>query len=127
METRLCIDTDVIIDYLRGRDRLYEKLLLGVPFPCISAITHFELWCGAENGDETRRVEDVVAPLDIVPFGEREAKEAAKIYRHLKARGRMIGVKDILIAGTALANDLPLATRNVREFERVPNLRLFKD
>lgn len=37
--------------------------------------------------------------------------------------GTPIGANDLMIAATALAHGAVLITRNVREFERVPNLR----
>jgi predicted nucleic acid-binding protein len=33
---------------------------------------------------------------------------------------------DLLIAATALADGVPLVTRNVRHFERIPDLRLLE-
>jgi tRNA(fMet)-specific endonuclease VapC len=42
----------------------------------------------------------------------------------LAARGTPIGAYDILIAGQALARGLTLVTRNLREFERIPELSL---
>jgi tRNA(fMet)-specific endonuclease VapC len=43
---------------------------------------------------------------------------------HLEAIGSRIGPNDLLIAATALANDLTLVTHNVREFSRVLGLRV---
>lgn len=41
----------------------------------------------------------------------------------LEHMGTPIGANDLMIAATALAHGAVLITRNVREFERVPNLR----
>lgn len=42
----------------------------------------------------------------------------------LAAKGTPIGSYDVLVAGEALALDVPLVTRNGREFRRVPGLRV---
>ena len=44
------------------------------------------------------------------------------LYRHLRRTGTPIGANDLWIAATALVHGLPLVTRNVREFQRVPEL-----
>jgi len=42
----------------------------------------------------------------------------------LASNGTPIGPYDVLIAGQAVARDMILVTRNIREFGRVPGLRL---
>ena len=46
----------------------------------------------------------------------------AKIFAHLRARGRMIGPNDLWIAASALEHGCPLLTRNVEEFRHVEGL-----
>jgi predicted nucleic acid-binding protein len=48
--------------------------------------------------------------------------EFGRISRYLRESGQMIGANDMWIAATAIAHDLPLLTRNEREFRRVPGL-----
>jgi predicted nucleic acid-binding protein len=50
------------------------------------------------------------------------AKNAGFIYQDLRRRGNMIEVTDILIAATALENDLPIKTLNTSHFQRIPGL-----
>jgi predicted nucleic acid-binding protein len=42
----------------------------------------------------------------------------------LKKRSQLIPTDDILIAATAISNNLPLATINVKDFSRIENLSL---
>lgn len=62
--------------------------------------------------------------VNVLPFGPREARCAAGVRADLEEVGTPIGPIDTLIAGTALAHGAILVTRNVREFERVPGLRV---
>lgn len=92
----------------------------------LSVIVQHELYFGAINGTQTRRNLDAMAklPFELLPFEPEDAFRAAEIRASLKARGTPIGAYDILIAGQALARDLTLVTRNIREFQRVEGLRL---
>lgn len=50
----------------------------------------------------------------------------AGIRGDLRRRGQLIPDLDLLIAATALHHDLTLLTRNVRHFDRIPELRLYQ-
>ena len=50
------------------------------------------------------------------------ARVHARIRAQLEAAGQLIGPHDLLIAATALAAGFQLATQNVNEFARVPDL-----
>lgn len=43
-------------------------------------------------------------------------------FRQLQLDGQMIGANDLWIAATALANKVPVVTRNDREYSRVRGL-----
>lgn len=54
---------------------------------------------------------------------------SAPLYGRLRAatsRGRPVAAMDLLIATAALLDDAPLVTRNVKDFSRVPGLRVLK-
>ncbi|MBI3974183.1 MAG: type II toxin-antitoxin system VapC family toxin [Chloroflexi bacterium] len=58
----------------------------------------------------------------ILPFDEVCARHAAQVWVDLHRRGRLIGEVDTLIAGTALAHNLAVVSRNTAHFSRVPGL-----
>lgn len=60
----------------------------------------------------------------VVGMDYASAKAAASIKHTLEMAGTPIGPCDQLIAGIAVANGMTLVTRNTREFERVPGLRV---
>jgi predicted nucleic acid-binding protein len=106
------VDTDVLIDHLRG----YRPLEVGAHMS-ISAVTRAELYAGHErNEPAVKALLEQMSELDI----ERSvARRAGRIKRDT---GLKLG--DALIAATALEYELPLMTRNRRHFERVAGLRL---
>jgi len=70
------------------------------------------------------RVETLLSNVLVLAFDDSVARVAAKVRAGLEEVGRPIGPHDILIAATALAAQAVLVTRNVREFSRVPGLRV---
>ena len=55
----------------------------------------------------------------ILPVGRREAEWAALLRAQARRSGRVLRLADALIAGTARANDLAIATRNIRDFDNL--------
>lgn len=88
----------------------------------------WELFTGAFKSQDPRsqlaRLEAVKTRFDVLPFDLAAAEQAAKVRAHLERQGTPIGSIDNMIAGTALAHGLTLVTRNVREFSRVPELKV---
>ena len=60
------------------------------------------------------------AKFILVPFDE----ESAKKFEELKAGKVRIGTMDLKIAATALVNDATVLTANLRDFQKVPGLRV---
>lgn len=120
-------DTNVFIALAAGRQPILRKLRF-IPTRDIglSTIVHYELFYGAFNG--TKRDESLANIGELrfptVPFDEEDAFRAGEIRAYLQARGTPIGAYDTLIAGQALARDLTLVSRNIREFSRVDGLRV---
>lgn len=122
------VDTDVLIDALEGsveplRSRVASMLRSGQL--ATTAINWFELTAGRRTA--VHRLELLHAALGaatILPVTQGATEIAAATRRHLERRGQGIGVADYLIAGVCIAHGLPLLTRNVAHFRRVPGLAL---
>ena len=69
-------------------------------------------------------ISTILDEVNIIEFGEKEAKASALIRADLEKKGTPIGAMDILIAGSAKAHNLTLITHNTREFMRVEGLSL---
>ena len=110
----LLVDTDVCIDHLVGRRRLPRSPAR----LAYSVITRAELLAGAD-GDEAV-VRRLLAGMDELVVDRRIADRAGLLRRQVPA----LRLPDALIAATALIHSITLATRNQRDFRRVPGLRL---
>ena len=62
--------------------------------------------------------------FQVLPFDDEDAEAFGYIRANLERRGCPIGSYDMQIAAQALAKKLTLVTNNVREFERVPSLKI---
>jgi tRNA(fMet)-specific endonuclease VapC len=109
----ILLDTDVLIDHLRG----HRRLDLVDPAWRISVVTRCELFAG-RNTDE-RRLRQTLDQLDEFPVNRVIAESAGRI-----RRATQLAVADALIAATALEQQISLMTRNRRHFELVPGLSL---
>jgi tRNA(fMet)-specific endonuclease VapC len=80
-----------------------------------------ELACGSSLS-ERERWQAFVAPFRILPATPDVSWEYGKTFRYLADNGRLIGANDLWIAATALANEMPVVTRNAEHYRRVPGL-----
>ncbi|HBH07077.1 MAG TPA: VapC toxin family PIN domain ribonuclease [Flavobacteriales bacterium] len=124
------LDTCVIIDLIRGDTNTIEALKSKSPdLVAISTITEFELRYGLAKTPNLktkskRAVESLLQEVNLQNFESKEAKKAAEIRNKMKLLGTPIGPYDVLIAATALANDLILVTSNLGEFSRINELKI---
>ncbi|MEQ8905026.1 type II toxin-antitoxin system VapC family toxin [Ekhidna sp.] len=124
------LDTCVVSDFVKGDRPTLKKLQSLSPLQVkISSITAYELHYGlSKNINLKKDIKDAVLgflkDIEILPFKTEESIIAAKIRVNLESNGRPIGPYDVLIASTALGNDLTLVTSNVSEFQRIPSLTI---
>jgi tRNA(fMet)-specific endonuclease VapC len=124
----ICIDTSILIDYFRKKNKnktLFVSLSRKYRF-AISVITKFEILTGS-NPEQSGFWNLLFKQITILPLLEKDIELASAIFKKLTSQNKIIGLKDILIASTALANDLKLSTLNLKDFERIEELMIIKD
>ena len=92
-----------------------------------SILTRFEILRGLYAKDargKISRFEILCANNVILPLTDSVALKGAEIYAILRNQGKLIDDMDILIAATALVNDLTLITENADHFDRIPDLEI---
>ena len=124
------LDTNACIRILNDSSpRLVDRLRDTNPDDIrLSAVTRAELLFGAHNSTRIagnlRLLDAFFKTLFSLPFDDACADRYGVLRAELAATGQLIGPNDLFIASTALAHNLVLVTHNVREFSRVPGLRL---
>ncbi len=122
------LDTNICIHFFRGKFSLFDKIKKIGPENCaISEITLAELAFGAENSlnpnKNFRLIEmfsEQVAILPILDAISLYGKEKVR----LRKKGQMISDFDLLIGITAVANQLIMVTENVKEFNRIEDIKI---
>lgn len=124
------LDTDTVIYILKRRppDVAAHFERCSPEEVAISALSIAELMYGAEKSQHPvkarRAVERIANSLPVLPFDEGAARVYGKVRSHLEKLGTPIGALDALVGAHALSARATLVTNNVREFERIPGLRV---
>ncbi|MEM2936444.1 MAG: type II toxin-antitoxin system VapC family toxin [Candidatus Bathyarchaeia archaeon] len=126
----ICVDTDILVDYLRGRepgkttfDNWRKKAEI-----YITSVTMFELLLGAHlSSKRQERVNEVQSLLDqcgLLLFDRDSAEKAAEKGAELRLKGHTIDIRDLLNASICLSRKMPILTKNKAHYERVNGLTI---
>lgn len=113
--SKVVLDTDVLIDLLRGRKETRGFLhdLVGHSVPCCSVISVAEIYAGMRH-EETASTADLLDGLVILPV-TREIAEAAGHFKR-RSKSRRLELADCLIAATAFVEGASVATGNAKDY-----------
>ena len=126
---KFMLDTDICIYTIKNKPaKVRTAFETHYGQICVSTITAMELIYGAERSAQVEHnlaiVEGFLARLEVLDFNQHAATHAGQLRAELGRQGQPIGAYDFLIAGHARSCGLILVTNNLREFERVPGLRV---
>ena len=122
------LDTCTISDFVKGDSNTLGQIKNHSPREiAVSAITLMEIEYGLFlNPAKAKKIrpilDEFLASISILAFGNQEAICAAQIRAALKQSGTPIGAYDLLIGATAITHNLKLITANPQEFARIQGL-----
>src|SRR5690349_12363942 len=127
------IDSDLVIDHLAD-DPAAQRLLdrLAADGLTISMITYLEVYQGTLVSPDPDRaqakLEAFLAGVPIVPFSAAVARRCAWLRVALQRQGKRVRSRalDLLNAATAVEHELILVTRNLADYEDIPELALYQ-
>ncbi len=130
--THMCLDTDVLIDYLRKPlpevKRLMECVFEKKLTACITSVNAFEVWFGAFLAPEKAKLaqctEAFLSQMEVVNFDYESAVEAGHVLADLRKRGEPIEMRDLFVGCICKVSDTPLVTRNVKHYRRIRGLKV---
>jgi len=123
------IDTNTLIYFFKGTGNVSQKLLSKPPKEIgIPSIVLYELQVGIAKSKAPRKrlkqLEEITSIVNVLPFTAKEARSSASIRAQLERKGTPIGPIDVLIGGTAFAQQATLVTHNTKEFKRIDMLQV---
>lgn len=126
----IVVDTDVLIDLLREKDDAVKKIkeLEKNEELATTDINVFELYFGAYNSKKKDKnlssTRGLLKNLTLLHTTEEAMETGGRIYSDMKAKGKSIDIRDVLIAAITLQNGASLLTRNRDHFERIEEIVL---
>ena len=127
---RFMLDTNICIFLIRQKPaKLLDRFKrYSVGDIGLSSVTLAELEYGVAKSNQPERNRQALAefalPLEIAGFGTEAARAYGAVRASLESRGTPIGALDTLIGAHALSLGTTLVTHNVREFRRIPKLKV---
>ena len=124
------LDTNFCIYVIKSKpEKVFQKLQTIHPEDvCISSVTYAELAHGVEKSAAVEKnrlaLSMLLANMDILDFDVDAADCYGKIRAGLEKKGTPIGPLDMMIAGHAQSLGYTIVTNNVKEFSRVPALKI---
>ncbi|MDP2846190.1 MAG: type II toxin-antitoxin system VapC family toxin [Candidatus Methanoperedens sp.] len=126
----IVVDSDILIDLLREKDDAVKKIkeLEKNEDLATTDINVFELYFGAYNSNKKDKnlssTRGLLKNMTLLHTTEEAMEIGGRIYSDMKAKGKSIDIRDVLIAAITLQNGASLLTRNREHFERIEELVL---
>lgn len=127
---RYLLDTNICIYVIKQRPiHVLQRFFQEDPSQiALSSVSLFELQYGVSKSSKPEQnaaaLQAFIQPLVILNFDQNTALQAGVIRTQSEQKGRIIGAYDLLIAAHALQHNLVLISHNVKEFKRIPKLKL---
>lgn len=120
------IDTDILVDVLRGDFDAYDylrRLETQHVWLAVSVVTQMELIVGCRNKAELRALDKFLARFEIIKIDKYISDEAVELLKKYRLSHGLL-IADAFIAATALVRGYPLASRNRRDYQFIAGLNL---
>jgi predicted nucleic acid-binding protein len=117
----MLIDTDILIDYLRGHPSAVSFIEQNIDDLVVSAVSIAELYQGVREGHERTKLSRMISALTVLPLTQ-EIAETAGLFRRDYRDSIGCGLADCMIAATASEHHLALATLNDKHFRMLSSV-----
>lgn len=125
MKQKVLVDTDILIDVSRGIQVALNRLQSEANNSTltISAITQMELMVGCRNKTELQNLERFLQRYVIIKLNEFITNKAIELLKKYRLSHGLL-IPDGLIAATAIVIDVPLLSKNQRDYRFISELNL---
>ena len=122
MPKTLLVDTDVMIDFLRGHPKAVALVKKHSSRIILSSIVAAELYAGVRGDEELDTLDNLVSLFRVIPVSPSLARAGGLNKRdYSKAHG--IGLADAIVAATCEAENAELMTLNIKHYPMIKGLK----
>lgn len=118
MKKPILVDTDILIDFLRGHIKAIEYINAHVDRIILSSIVVAELYAGVKGDNERFVLDNFVAMFRVVPINK-EIARLGGLYKREYGKSHGVGLADAILAATAEVEDAELKTLNKKHFPMI--------
>ena len=122
------VDTDIASAYLQGNGKVFNRFIQHSGGLYISILSVSELYSWVYVADNPAKRESglqaMLSDVTALVVDDDVARQCGQIRADLQKKGTKVPTLDLLIAATALLNNLTVVTHNQRHFSLVPGLRI---
>ena len=122
MATEKLVDTDVLVDFLRGNEKAIKLIDRFSSQIILSPIVVAELYAGVKGDDELSVLNNFISFFPIVPI-DAEIAKAGGLYKRDFGKSHGLGLADALLAATADKENAEILTLNVKHYPMINDLR----
>jgi hypothetical protein len=116
------LDTDVLVNFLRGHSKAVAFVNTHSERIILSSIVIAELYAGVKSDEEQATLDDFVSLFPVAVVSAEIAK-AGGLYRRDYGKSHGVGLADAILAATAQAERAELKTLNVKHYPMFKGLR----
>src|SRR5512147_2987589 len=122
MTKPLLVDTDVLVDLLRGNQKAVALIQEHSANLMLSSIVAAELYAGVRNNDELEKLDNLISIFKVIPVSI-ELARAGGLYKRDYQKSHGVGLSDAIIAATADVENADLKTLNTKHYPMIKNLK----
>ena len=122
MAGAIVLDTDVLVDFLRGHSKAVDFVNAHADRIILSSIVVAELFAGVKGDAEQAVLDNFVSIFRVVPVSAEIAK-AGGLYKRDYGTSHGVGLADAILAATAEAENAELKTLNTKHYPMLKGLR----
>lgn len=117
------IDTNILIDFLRGKSSAIAFMNSLKIQPVISALTISELFAGVKGKKEKVAIHNLVTACEVISIDDEIAEEGG-LLKNKYFKSHSVGLADALIGATSILTKLTLVTLNKEHFPMLKNIHV---
>lgn len=122
MPKPVLVDTDVMVDFLRGHPKAVALVQTHCARVILSIIVVAELYSGVRGDEELSKLDSLISIFRVIPVSV-ELSRAGGLYKKDYAKSHSVGLADAIIAATAEAENADLKTLNTKHYPMIKGLK----